>query len=475
MDKTEAFAYLKKIGKLKTRKAVEIETSPFSVGMEALDRDLFDADRTYAHLANLGVKWARIQPGWMKCEKVEGVYDFAWLDRVVDNLLKIGVQPWMNLGYGNKLYIPECDHPFGTGWSPLGTARARTGWCNFIDALTRHYRGRVTRFEIWNEPDGSEYYWKPVGKPDPAGVAELTELTAGVIRKNLPDAYIIGGVMANPTNLEFIQGLFDHGIGKAIDAFSVHFYTKHPETADGMLYDCLKGIVRRYNSKIRIWQGEGGAQSSPHGFGACYDSPWTEDFQARMVAKRLVCDLGNDTELANYFHLSDLTNYAGRGVPESREYCYFGLLRRDDYSEKPSFRTLQTLATVFADGVAPSEFGFISVDTEDDKSPLYGCRKLFRKGNYPVMACWDQVSVFQQTPPRRCNFSYFLGDGMTLDNPVLIDPLTQEVYFVYPARPKDCTLRQPQAEPNKLKHLPYLDYPLIVTDRQAVEIIEERN
>ena len=475
MTKEEAFMFLAKTGKLKTKKTTEIKTSPFSIGMETLDRDMFEAEPTFKHLAVLGAKWARIQPGWMKCEKTEGVYDFKWLDKVVTGLLEAGVQPWMNLGYGNKIYIPECDHPFGTGWCPLYSERARAGWCNFIDALTKHYRGRVSRFEIWNEPDGAKYYWQPLRKPDPAGVAELTKLTAKVIKKNVPDAFIIGGVVANPRNLKFIQGLFEGGIGEVINALSVHCYSTEPESSDGMLYDTIRGIIRRYNPDVKVWQGEGGAQSTPYGYGACWDLPWTEELQARIVAKRFVCDIGNRIELTNYFHLSDLKNYAGRGVPDYREYCYFGLLRRGDYSPKPSFRTMQTLATIFADGVELTDLAI--ADLYDDASGRYvfGCRKIFRKGNYPVIACWTPANVFDQTPPRRVDIAYnVLSAGMTLDNPVLIDPITQDVYFVPPARPEGCTLKDPCAEPNMLHRIPYMDYPLIITDRAAIEIIEEK-
>ena len=60
--------------------------------------------------------------------------------------------------------------------------------------------------------------------------------------------------------------------------------------------------------------------------------------------------IGSGTEVSNYFHISDLTNYAGRGVPAWRDHCYFGLLREDDYSPKPSYSAMQTLATMYMKG-----------------------------------------------------------------------------------------------------------------------------
>lgn len=46
----------------------------------------------------------RIQSGWQRTEQEKGIYDFAWLDDIVDNLLKRGLKPWMCLCYGNELY-----------------------------------------------------------------------------------------------------------------------------------------------------------------------------------------------------------------------------------------------------------------------------------------------------------------------------------------------------------------------------------
>jgi hypothetical protein len=78
------------------------------VGMECLDRDLWDPFPAIPHLKELGIRRVRLQSGWARTEKTKGVYDFEWLDKVVDALEGIGVMPWMSLSYGNPLYaVPE--------------------------------------------------------------------------------------------------------------------------------------------------------------------------------------------------------------------------------------------------------------------------------------------------------------------------------------------------------------------------------
>ena len=88
---------LKKIGKITPKHASEIKDSPMGLGMEKLDRDSFDPEKVYDKVASLGVKWIRLQSGWKKTEQKEGVYDFAWLDSQVDNLLARGLSPWLCL------------------------------------------------------------------------------------------------------------------------------------------------------------------------------------------------------------------------------------------------------------------------------------------------------------------------------------------------------------------------------------------
>src|SRR5512140_1692798 len=111
-------------GKLKTRPSKAIAASPLSIGFETLDRKMFDPDRCYSHLGELGVKWARCQTGWARTETRCGEYDFAWLDSIVDNLLQVGVQPWFNLGYGNRIYTPGAPHESAVGWVPLNSPEA---------------------------------------------------------------------------------------------------------------------------------------------------------------------------------------------------------------------------------------------------------------------------------------------------------------------------------------------------------------
>lgn len=48
-----------------------------------------------------------------RTEREKGVYDFAWLDEIVDSLVGLGLKPWITLCCGNRLYSEDAGKVFG--------------------------------------------------------------------------------------------------------------------------------------------------------------------------------------------------------------------------------------------------------------------------------------------------------------------------------------------------------------------------
>ena len=88
---------LKKIGTIQPKRSGDIQFSKISLGFEKLDRDVFDPGKAYDKVAECGVKRVRLQSGWARTEKGKGVYDFAWLDEIVDNFVGRSIEPWICL------------------------------------------------------------------------------------------------------------------------------------------------------------------------------------------------------------------------------------------------------------------------------------------------------------------------------------------------------------------------------------------
>ena len=228
------------------------------LGFEKLDRDVFDPEKAYPFLPATGVSWVRLQSGWQRTEREKGVYDFSWLDSVVDNLIALGKRPWICLCYGNRLYSDDAAKVFGAvGVPPIFTDEQRNAWRAYVTAAVKHFLGRVDTWEIWNEPDGN-WCWKHGASGTEYG--RFVFETAAAARAANPAARIIAGSMCGWPATPWFHELVDSGALDDVWGFTYHEYTSD-ERGTLAKTRLLDAILRPRNPKIKIIQGESGSQS----------------------------------------------------------------------------------------------------------------------------------------------------------------------------------------------------------------------
>ncbi len=459
---------LKKIGKIEPKTAAEVASSRLGIGFEKLDRDAFDPEKAYDKLSRIGVKWVRIQSGWQKTEREKGVYDFAWLDKIVDNIIARGMQPWMCVCYGNALYGGMATEVFGAvGCPPIHTEEQRVAWHNYCVALGKHFRGRVTRMEIWNEADATPT-WKHGANATEYG--EFVIATSKALRVGNPDLYIVAGAMAK-IRMRYLCEAFETGMAKHINAVSFHAYLFDDRRLSGDI-KALRAAIDRYDPKIEIIQGESGAQSSPFGHGAMYEGAWSPRKQCKQQLRHLVTDLGMGVRLTSYFSCMDMMEALNGRVGDQasyKDFGYFGVLGAEfdengiatgAYPEKPSYYTLQNLASLFAGDIRVTDLP-ITVEVENAPhcgnipSVSYGEIEDYGfhldNGAY-LYAYWIPSSLMTAETESAVSFSV---GGMGV--PHLIDPMDGSIYEI-PA---------PMMEADafggvELHLLPIRDYPLFL-------------
>ncbi|NLS96463.1 MAG: hypothetical protein GXX96_30365 [Planctomycetaceae bacterium] len=444
---------LPELGRLAPLHSKQIKSSPFSVGFETLDRKGFDPKPTYKPLGRLGIKWARVQTGWCRCETVKGRYDFAWLDEVIDSLLAEGIQPWFNLGFGNKLYTPESHTPFAVGYAPVFTEEARAGWTAFVDAVATHFADRVTHWEIWNEPN-IHPFWRQQ-EPDSADYVKLVELTAPILRRRVPEATLVGFALASGVDVrraQYVAESLDAGIAQHIDRISYHPYSNDPDGDDAVVAE-LRRLIDTHQARLGLWQGECGrwADIDPRR----PKLPWNEQRQAKWVLRRALNDLRHDVELTSYFHAVDLMSYSHGGPTLNAR---IGLLRGEDCSPRLSYYAYQTLCTLM-DGQTElsAELKVAGEGIADRPFRAAG----FTRNGRALYAWWSPVELFDEFTPGSVTLRLPAPAESTIDNPVLIDPLSQRIYRL-PGKPVGGELT--------VTDLPLFDYPLLLTDRSVVPL-----
>lgn len=347
---------LTKIGNVRAMSAKEVDTSRLGIGFEKLDRAVFDPEKAYEPLAKIGVKYVRIQSGWQRTERIKGIYDFAWLDAIVDRLRSDGMIPWMNIVYGNEIYDERAAEAYGAvGCPPLFSDEAFNAWIAYVRALVVHFRGRVRDYEIWNEPDGRGT-WKCGANP--VDYARLAIPTAKAIHESDPDARALIGAMCR-ANMVFFAGLAEEGAFDICDALTYHCYTP----SDKVMADSIRSmraLCDYYKPGMPVIQGESGTQSRSGGNGALKQGVWSERRQAKYMARHLIIDLLGGAEFASYFSCMDMIEALnGKNGDKASwlDYGYFGVLGAEfdengfaigDYKPKMSYRTLQVLASVLS-------------------------------------------------------------------------------------------------------------------------------
>ncbi len=454
--------------KLLPKHAADIPSSRLGIGFEKLDRDAFDPEKAYDKIAALGVKWVRIQSGWQKTEKEKGTYDFAWLDSIVDNLLARSLNPWICVCYGNRLYDSLAAEVFGAvGCPPIHTEEQREAWRNYSRALASHFKGRVSHFEIWNEPDGV-WCWKHGVNPTELGNFNIA--TAKALKEGNPDAYIIGGSICKNV-VSFLDQALKTGMAEHIDAISYHMYA-FDESNSIQAYEAIKGLVYRYKPSLEIIQGESGSQSRHDGKGALRIGAWTPRKQCKHLLRRLVTDLALGVKFTSYFSSMDMMEALRGKVGDKasyQDYGYFGVLGAQfdgegvatgEYPPKPSYFALQNLASLLA---GESENVSLPIFVTEDVAP--------HTGNLKTVSFKDIKSYgFRLANGSFAYAYYYPADLMTTEFEGAISLTAADMGEVHLVDPMDGTVYEvPESIVSRdefgafcFKALPVRDYPLFL-------------
>jgi hypothetical protein len=163
---------------------------------------------------------------WEAIERSKGNFSFEIWDSWFASAGKNITGSYLILCYSNSLYTPQ-----GTQVGP-NSPEAVTAFVRFAVTAIRRYAGRGVVWELWNEPNGANF-WLP--KPNASAYAHLAVALGTAIRADpvIQDEVFVGPAAAggppstdatNPVDLGFIKAVKDAGGLRYFDAVSVHPY-----------------------------------------------------------------------------------------------------------------------------------------------------------------------------------------------------------------------------------------------------------
>ncbi|MFD0840565.1 beta-galactosidase [Williamsia serinedens] len=204
-----------------------ISDSSTTVGIS--DNDMYFESTDPAEIAkrldemqSLGVKNIRLAIPWATVEPAQGQFDWTPIDNMVNAAAARGIgvlgvinttPTWARGTYTNVYAPPDDPANFGA----------------FAGALAARYSGKVSAYEVWNEPNAA-FAYQP--GPDPAGYTALLKSAYTAIKSADPQAQVIGAVVGatvswgswtlNP--VDFVQQMYAAGAKGYFDALSFHPY-----------------------------------------------------------------------------------------------------------------------------------------------------------------------------------------------------------------------------------------------------------
>lgn len=287
-----------------------------------------DLLKAIALMKEAGIGFVRFDFLWEDIEPRPGEFDFAKYDNIVALLGKNNINILGILGYSACWASGKWNEP----------PRDYKLFVNYAAKVIQHYIGKVTYWEIWNEPDSSTYWANQDGLK--SYVRLLKEVYLAAKQAN-PACRILNGGLAN--GLASVNHLYDNGAKDYFDILNIHYF------ASPLYRNAIKAVAaypqlaykvmrRNGDADKKIWVTEIGCPGVKN---AQKVNNWwlgknsTERQQAEWLEK-VFTQLIQSKAVQKIFwaFFRDTKGHWNNGVD------YFGLIRWD-FSRKPAYFSLQ--------------------------------------------------------------------------------------------------------------------------------------
>ncbi len=183
----------------------------------------------------VGVKWLRLHPPnytkWRTVEPESGQH--VWHDEAIRRLRQAGFSlcgsldrcpDWASSAPADT---PESSSFYkGRGaWPPRDWAE----WERYVATVVRRYRGQIDTWEVWNEPNLTDWFNPLPGRTRAETYVDMLRHTYPVVKRENPEATVLGGCVAGVLAEDepagrFAYEMIERGGLEWMDRFSYHQY-----------------------------------------------------------------------------------------------------------------------------------------------------------------------------------------------------------------------------------------------------------
>lgn len=224
-----------------------------------------DIGHTLDLMVATGAKTVRTVIPWSIVEQTKGTLNWSQVDTVVNAAVARSISV-----LGIIAFTPDWARAPGTA-TMIGKPASAADFGAFAKKAATRYSGKISAYEIWNEPNSSLFYSPG---PDPAGYTALLKAAYPAIKSVSSSLQVVAGALGadvtsatatDPTS--FLTQMYTAGAKSYFDAVSFHPYQYSLPFSSGVdianspvqqLMDMRTVMVANGDSAKKIWATEYG-------------------------------------------------------------------------------------------------------------------------------------------------------------------------------------------------------------------------
>ncbi len=193
------------------------------------------------------VRWHNVAPR-------KGQWQFQHLDEIVDIAQQKKVSVLYTLGFpptwASARPTEAPDYQPGSAAEP----RNLDEWRDFVQTIATRYKGRISYWELWNEPNLKHFY---TGTPQQLVAA--AKVAYETLKKVDPANVVISPSATSSHGDTWLDAYLAAGGGDYADAIGYHFYTtpEGPEDQVPMIQK-IRAVMQKYRVSKALWDTEVG-------------------------------------------------------------------------------------------------------------------------------------------------------------------------------------------------------------------------
>ncbi len=291
-----------------------------------------------------GIRLMRTGFLWHRVEKTKGTFDFSGYDRRVKAALSANIDHIALLAYGNPWATTK------TTSDPMYPPDDPADFARFVKATVTRYKGKISTYEIWNEPNAGFRFWKTNPKGDPAAYGALLKAAFKAAREADPKARVLfGGPFYHdqviPGHLKFLADAYKQhpDLGKHLDGMALHPYAIYPPSVWPEKLDAWERPVNLMLASVRALMAKNGGARPIY----TTEVGWpvykqvSEAQQASYLVRSFLVLAAAGSRAYCWYTLRDLS---GHGVPTEATFGLFTYTADGKAARaKPSWTAYKTL------------------------------------------------------------------------------------------------------------------------------------